>query len=582
VLDPNPSLLKQATRISLQAEAVTNAVYGVLILAAGLLLRRLQARMLVLLIVTIVGIAFPAMLGLNLYLEWGRMPAWQVIIPIWLGLPAAAWATLTLFRREVRDAFGRTRATLESESHAGQRQASEVKIDVESISGAPGAGDRGGRIARFPASVCAWQLIVCLLGLIPAAVPINVVEHGLWGVGFSSSSSSGPGISVDEIQPGSAAYVAGLRDGDQVLAINDSKVRASDDLSRCWMELPFGTLVDIHLVRGGQPTVLRAARGPDALAAQVYLGYQVLAGFTFLALFAVVFSTLRRPGFALWRGGIVCAAASLAVVVALSARWGWGVLEGIQLWQTIAYGGVGQSAPDHFQRLTILGIAVLLVLLGLLDLRSTLRREPKLRIDTHEGAVAVVGGLAFAMSVVWAIISMIHPIGTMCINYAAVPLIVLATVGATTIYFRHWTAPPSGWKAEVPEMTLLFLGAAAGALPWSMTGFLSCGTAWFYWHGAAFSLIYLALTLATLIGGGLKRSPAWLGAIILAGGLCAFGIAIAFGNWPPSVGPAGFRVHASLRNCQLGYFIAAAIAVATTLLGAIQLRRALSTIDNTE
>jgi hypothetical protein len=63
---------------------------------------------LVLLAVTVLGIAVPAMLGLNVVMEWGRMPQWPVMIPTWLGVPVAVSATVVVFRREVREAFART------------------------------------------------------------------------------------------------------------------------------------------------------------------------------------------------------------------------------------------------------------------------------------------------------------------------------------------------------------------------------------------------------------------------------------------------------------------------------------------
>jgi hypothetical protein len=104
-LAPTAPLLQRQTKTTLQMMAVTHGACGVFMLAAGLLLRRLRARMLVLLIATIVGIAIPAMLALNVIMEWGRIPQWPVMIPVWLGVPVAVWATVVLFRDHVRTAF---------------------------------------------------------------------------------------------------------------------------------------------------------------------------------------------------------------------------------------------------------------------------------------------------------------------------------------------------------------------------------------------------------------------------------------------------------------------------------------------
>jgi serine/threonine protein kinase len=102
---PTVPLLQQQTKNALQMVAATSAGYGVFMLTAGLLMRRLRARMLVLLIASIVGIAFPATVALNVIMEWGRVPAWQAAIPMWLGMPVALWAAVVLFRHDVREAL---------------------------------------------------------------------------------------------------------------------------------------------------------------------------------------------------------------------------------------------------------------------------------------------------------------------------------------------------------------------------------------------------------------------------------------------------------------------------------------------
>jgi hypothetical protein len=61
--------------------------------------------MFVLLCVAIVGITVPAILAMNVIMEWGTIPQWPVLIPLWLGMPAAAWVTVLLFRQDVRQAF---------------------------------------------------------------------------------------------------------------------------------------------------------------------------------------------------------------------------------------------------------------------------------------------------------------------------------------------------------------------------------------------------------------------------------------------------------------------------------------------
>jgi predicted Ser/Thr protein kinase len=96
------------TRFTLIGMSVTQAVYGLFMAAGGLLMRRLRARSIVLLCVLIAGLFVPAVVALNVVMEFRHIPQWPVVIPMWLGVPVAAWATIVLFRRDVREAFQAT------------------------------------------------------------------------------------------------------------------------------------------------------------------------------------------------------------------------------------------------------------------------------------------------------------------------------------------------------------------------------------------------------------------------------------------------------------------------------------------
>ena len=79
--------------------------YYLLIGVGGLLLRRLRARLFVLLAAVIAGLFLPAVVALIVMMELPRMPEWRVAIPLWLGMPAALWVAVTLLRDDVRRAF---------------------------------------------------------------------------------------------------------------------------------------------------------------------------------------------------------------------------------------------------------------------------------------------------------------------------------------------------------------------------------------------------------------------------------------------------------------------------------------------
>jgi serine/threonine protein kinase len=104
-LSPTAPLLKAQTVFTLRSMGVCEVVYATFILASALLIRRMRGYMFVLLCVAIVGIAVPAMLAMNVIMEWGTIPQWPVLIPLWLGMPATACVTVLLFRQDVRGAF---------------------------------------------------------------------------------------------------------------------------------------------------------------------------------------------------------------------------------------------------------------------------------------------------------------------------------------------------------------------------------------------------------------------------------------------------------------------------------------------
>ena len=421
--------------------------------------------------------------------------------------------------------------------------------------------------------VCAGELFICLLGLIPAAIPVEMLERGLSGIGTKASSSGLPGVSIGQIKSNSAADLAGLQDGDTVLAVNGAKVRDNDDISRFWMDISVGSDVAFKIKRDNNEIEVHATRGPEAVAAKGYRGFQILPGMAIVALIALVIMTIRLPQFAPWRGTIMCIAGAFAFALTL-----WNPAEWIQTVQYISYGGPGQYLNEHRHRMAIMSSMAILFGLGLLDFRQTRRIDPPLKLDFSELTVAIVGGIGFSVSILGAIITLNGNVNTIYFNFAAIPLIIIAAFGATLLYFRHLSNPQSGWKAEVPEMTLFFLGAAAGGIPWGITGFISFGTAWYYWHGMAFSLIYLALGLLAVILNGRGRPAVWRAALTLLGGLGAFAVIVVFGQWPPVVGGSDWSIRVGNNALQPGYFVAAVLAVQTSLLGALQLRQTLQTL----
>jgi hypothetical protein len=113
-LKRDDAFLSELAKGNLVGMSVANAVYALVIIMAGVLMRRLTARLVTLVCVVIAGLFVPAVGALNVVMELKTIPQWPVLIPMWLGAPVAIWATVVLFRRDVRAA---------SEAQASSRSA---------------------------------------------------------------------------------------------------------------------------------------------------------------------------------------------------------------------------------------------------------------------------------------------------------------------------------------------------------------------------------------------------------------------------------------------------------------------------
>jgi hypothetical protein len=105
------AFLSELDKTNLLGMSVANATYALVIIMAGVLMRRLRARLFTLVCVVIGGLFVPAVAAWNVvqqqFMGLKNIPQWPVVIPMWLGVPVAIWATVVLFRRDVRAAFQR-------------------------------------------------------------------------------------------------------------------------------------------------------------------------------------------------------------------------------------------------------------------------------------------------------------------------------------------------------------------------------------------------------------------------------------------------------------------------------------------
>jgi len=126
-----------------------------------------------------------------------------------------------------------------------------------------------------------------------------------------------------------------------------------------------------------------------------------------------------------------------------------------------------------------------------------------------------------------------HEVSTVYFNYVAIPLIVVAALGATFVYFRQKSNPAAGWKGEVPEMTIFF---------WARPPEQSRGESLAFYKSERLGAIgtepysadLFVLGLMAIILSGRGRHSLGQTVATLLSGLAAFGIIVAFGEWPPS------------------------------------------------
>ncbi|HAV63095.1 MAG TPA: hypothetical protein DCY13_12115, partial [Verrucomicrobiales bacterium] len=100
-------LVTANSRFNLAGMAAFLGVYGVSFGLVSALLRRIQSRLFCLVVTTLVGLVAPLAVGLNVIMEFSRIPQWPALIPAWLGIPLAGWVLAALMRTDMREAFAK-------------------------------------------------------------------------------------------------------------------------------------------------------------------------------------------------------------------------------------------------------------------------------------------------------------------------------------------------------------------------------------------------------------------------------------------------------------------------------------------
>ena len=512
--------------IIIKVSAVILALYGIIISAAGLLMRRLRARLFVLISLVLVGLFLPAALAYNFISE--HVPQWPIFTSLWLGIPVCAWAVRLLFRDATRAAFDVT--PLDA-------------VDAETANSPPGG--------------LVWPLAVCLVGVVVCAFPCTMTTSGFWGMPWWSSEMTGVGAM--SVVADSPAAKAGILQEDHIKELNGTRLTGGDTLFLMWKNLPVGAPVELKIERSGQPLTLTTKRGGDSIAGQFYWYWQVIAVHGFLIFGALLVAARRRPAF-LSGCNFMVGAGALVLLACLLPEVDR-MLIGPSLWKNEAF-GEGDFLQWPWQRVVVV---IAGGLLSILSLRAG--RRDAVEPDVMLG---IAGLLAFSLSIAWAICRLTGHITNL--EWAAILLTMVTAIGAAILFPRPRRGVPGSLRSKVPEIVLVLLGAGVGALPWTHTLVSSSG--WQFWHGGIFSMIYFLLGLVFLSSGG-GRPPVWFGVITILAALGAFACAFAFTTWPPewhlfSDGTGTAKV----QILRAGVFVAYGLAVLTAAMGAMQIRTA--------
>jgi hypothetical protein len=172
---------------------------------------------------------------------------------------------------------------------------------------------------------------VCIVGLSVSLVPAIVYTDPFWGVrGFVDKElfapGDSPGVLVTQIDSGSPAASAGLRERDRVLTVNGVQVEFGT-FRQLLDEIQPGEPVTLNVKRSGQDLRVVAKGETPTREAVLFLDWQFVYAPAFLVILLILVATQPLKPPPLWRailvtlGGLVVMTMTVILEVTQLVQW---------------------------------------------------------------------------------------------------------------------------------------------------------------------------------------------------------------------------------------------------------------------
>lgn len=224
---------------------------------------------------------------------------------------------------------------------------------------------------------CLPEILVCVVGFAASVVPEFSYSDTFWGLQTFSDTTpfallDAPGVFVVHVNPDSPVAAAGLKDGDNLVALNGKPVEFAT-LQEDLHDIQPGETVTLDVKRKGEDKQLVTRAPAPSLEGVLVLDCQFVSAPVFLVLFLLLVATRSLEPPPLWRAIVVTlgglAVSVVAVVFEMTHVVPWTIL---RHWLAVTNGPPPLLHYSLFGVVSLAGLA--LAVLGVIAIRARLER----------------------------------------------------------------------------------------------------------------------------------------------------------------------------------------------------------------